>query len=113
MPSARKQLRVDAQSCAVEKFEISDLPRASAAMSAARWEIDLSPGNRSRPFIELAGFSFMRSVNVRDATLESKCAIKHSILLAVSPLSAGVPQRKSKCLRKLGDLSRHTKPCPQ
>ena len=101
MPSARKQLRVDAQSCAVEKFEISDLPRESAAMSAARWEIDLSPGNRSRPFIELAGFSFMQSVNVRDATLESKCAIKHSILLAVSSPSAGVPPEKIKVFKEV------------
>ena len=68
MPSDRKQPRVDAQSCAVEKFEISELPRASAAMRAARWEIDLSPGNLSRPFIELAGVSFMLSGNVLEAT---------------------------------------------
>ena len=70
MPSERKQLRVDAQSRAVEKFEISDLPRARAAMSAARWEIDLSPGNRSRPLIERAGVSLMMSHYVRNRTYE-------------------------------------------
>jgi len=71
IPSERKQPRVDAQSCAVEKFEISELPRASAAISAARCEMDLSPGNRSRPFIKRAGFSLMLSANVREATYES------------------------------------------
>ena len=50
---------VDAQSRAVEKFVISVLPEASAAMSAARCEIDLSPGNFIRPLITRAGASLI------------------------------------------------------
>jgi hypothetical protein len=68
IPRERRQARVDAQSRAVEKFEISDLPRANAAISAARWEIDLSPGNRSRPLIERAEVSFMMSAYVLNGT---------------------------------------------
>ena len=61
MPSDRKQPRVEAQSRAVEKFEISDPPRAIAAISAARCEMDLSPGKRNRPLIERAGINLMMS----------------------------------------------------
>lgn len=45
---------VEAQSRAVEKFEISDLLDDSAAMRAARCEIDLSPGKRKLPLINVA-----------------------------------------------------------
>ena len=58
-PKSRRHVRVDAQSAAVEKFEISESPLASAAMSAARWEMDLSPGSWIRPVIRRAGASFM------------------------------------------------------
>jgi hypothetical protein len=69
-PSARKQATVDAQSRAVEKFAISELPDARAAMSAARWDIDLSPGSCKRPLIRRAGVSFMMSIDVRSRTLQ-------------------------------------------
>ena len=67
-PSERRHFNVEPQSRAVEKFEISELPRASAAMSAARCEMDLSPGNRNRPLIERAGVSFIVSDYVRNGT---------------------------------------------
>jgi hypothetical protein len=54
-PSACKQRRVAAQSSLVEKFSIRDVPRASAAMIAARCETDLSPGICRRPRILFAG----------------------------------------------------------
>jgi hypothetical protein len=38
-------LSVEAQSALDEKFLISDRPSAIAERIAARWEIDLSPGN--------------------------------------------------------------------
>ena len=58
-PSCRRQERVEAQSWAVEKFKISDLPEASAAIRAARCEIDLSPGMRRLPEIKCAGASLI------------------------------------------------------
>jgi hypothetical protein len=103
-PSARKQLRVDAQSCAVEKFEISDFPRASAAIRAARCEIDLSPGNRNRPFIDRAGLSFMLSGYVRDETLKPWICYKYGIPADVSSLSKEFPQ-EIQCLKRLGKSS--------
>src|SRR4051794_4021431 len=59
MLSSRKHESVDAQSAAVEKFEISVRSSASAAMSAARCDIDLSPGKRSRPVRKCAGLSLI------------------------------------------------------
>jgi len=51
---------VEAQSALVEKFVISVRPRASAAMIAARCEMDLSPGTHTRPRSRLAGLIRMR-----------------------------------------------------
>jgi hypothetical protein len=45
---------VAAQSALVEKFLIDEVPSASAAIIAARCEIDLSPGIASRPRIVFA-----------------------------------------------------------
>jgi len=67
-PRSRRQASVEAQSAAVEKFEISVLPSASAAISAARCDIDLSPGKRNRPWIKRAGFSLIMSADVRNGT---------------------------------------------
>ncbi len=58
-PKSRRQESVEAQSRAVEKFEISDGPWASAAIKAARCEMELSPGKGIRPQIRCAGASFM------------------------------------------------------
>ena len=57
MPRAWRHDTVEAQSRAVEKFEISDLFDASAAIRAARCEIDLSPGSRNLPLINVANSS--------------------------------------------------------
>jgi len=54
-PSALRQETVAAQSAPVAKFVIEDLPLASEAMIAARCEIDLSPGRRTRPTMRRAG----------------------------------------------------------
>lgn len=59
MPSSCRHERVEAQSLAVEKFEISEGFVAKAAMSAALCEIDLSPGSCSRPLIECADLNLI------------------------------------------------------
>ena len=64
-------MTVDAQSRAVEKLEISELPDARAAMSAARCEIDLSPGRAIRPL------NFRVGVNFIQFWLSSKLKEKH------------------------------------
>ena len=43
-PNCERQERVEPQSTAVEKFDISETPFASPAIKATRCEIDLSPG---------------------------------------------------------------------
>lgn len=58
-PSCSRQARVDWQSRLVEKFCNCDGPSAIPAMSAARCEIDLSPGRRIVPLMRLAGATFM------------------------------------------------------
>ena len=58
-PSCCRQERVEAQSAAVEKFEIFDTPGANDVMIAARWEIDLSPGRLSFPSILFTRFSLI------------------------------------------------------
>ena len=67
---------VDAQSRAVEKFEISEEFDARAAMSAARCEMDLSPGSRSLPRIEFAGASLIFG-SVGLETYKSACGISN------------------------------------
>ena len=54
MPSAVKHDSVAVQSALVEKFLISEVPCASAAIIAARCEMDLSPGITIRPRIVFA-----------------------------------------------------------
>ena len=54
-PRPFRQETVAAQSAPVAKFVIEELPLASEAMIAARCEIDLSPGRRTRPEIRRAG----------------------------------------------------------
>jgi hypothetical protein len=54
-PSPSSTESVDAQSALVAKFRISVRPRASDATMAARCEIDLSPGTRTRPQSLFAG----------------------------------------------------------
>src|SRR5829696_2265996 len=90
MPRSRKQASVEAQSAAVEKFEISETPSASAAISAARCEIDLSPGNRRQPSTRRTGFSRIMSANVLTATEQATLCYKLG-----HPAIAIPPQRVS------------------
>jgi len=53
-PSAAKHESVAVQSALVEKFLIDEVPSASAAVSAARCEMDLSPAIAIRPRIVFA-----------------------------------------------------------
>lgn len=75
---------VEAQSRAVEKFEISNLLADSAAMRAARCEIDLSPGNRKLPFINVA-LSSRIVAHVCHRTIEVWCAITIRSRQALKP----------------------------
>src|ERR1041384_1488207 len=75
-PSSLRQATVEPQSAPVEKLVISERPSARAAIRAARCEIDLSPGSRSRPWIERAGVSLMVSAYVRQATLGRRLCYK-------------------------------------
>ena len=54
-PSPRRQVSVDSQSAPVEYPESTDEPSAIAASMAYRWEIDLSPGGRTRPATRVEG----------------------------------------------------------
>jgi hypothetical protein len=58
-PSCSRHERVEPQSSAVEKFDISEFPIANPAIKATRWEIDLSPGTAIRPAIFFTGSSFI------------------------------------------------------
>lgn len=91
IPSDRKQPSVEAQSRAVEKFEISVLPWARAAISAARCEMDLSPGKRNRPLIERAGLSLMMSRLCPLWYTKVQMCYKLLVPADASSLSAGVP----------------------
>ena len=75
-PSERRQLKVDAQSRLLEKLDSRDGPSAQAAISAARCEIDLSPGSVAFPLSLRAELIFIRAnvnaVNVRTATISSR-----------------------------------------
>ncbi len=61
-PNCRKHDSVDAQSALVAKLEMRDVPVAMVAMIAARCEIDLSPGRRTRPDIRRAGLIFIATI---------------------------------------------------
>ena len=59
-PSCSRHVSVDAQSRLVEKFVSCDVPSATPAISAARCEMDLSPGRRMDPLTRRTGQIFMR-----------------------------------------------------
>ena len=66
-PRARpRQARVEAQSAAEEKFVRRVWPWARPPRIARRWERDLSPASRNRPWKRRAGW--MRTLKPRDAS---------------------------------------------
>jgi hypothetical protein len=66
-PSCSRHFKVDSQSRLVEKFMSLDGPSATPAISAARCEIDLSPGRLIDPFMRRTGRIFMQgNLNLRD-----------------------------------------------
>src|SRR5689334_20450427 len=83
MPSSRRQLSVEEQSAAVEKFDISVRPSASAPINAARWDIDLSPGSRRLPLIKVAGFSLINDSygTLRDTKGNNLLQIAHPTIV--------------------------------
>jgi hypothetical protein len=91
-PSFLRHSMVAAQSAPLAKFVIVELPLGSAAMIAARCEIDLSPGTLTFPHIRRAGLILIQSIiptRVRRGTKTFPFVTSHVI-----GLSAKDPRRK-------------------